>query len=146
MKLLIHGENILAVNPIDNGDYISANGAIFYKTAMNGWEIKDIDVPSDFKLNGYKLTADGFQVISNDVVPEEIDAVSAIIILEQNNLGVAYRTWAGSVERTSIEREIISRRGRWRRDNYLVNQAAESMGITKKQLDDMFIAAGKLSI
>jgi hypothetical protein len=145
MKLLIHDGNVLASSPIDDGDNITANGVTFPKSSMAEWEIIDVNAPDDFEVGKYKYTANGFEQIQIDkTVPSEIDAVAAILIIDQYGLGEAYRTWLTAL--SWDKREIVARRGKWRRDNALVIDGAAAIGITTNQLDEMFIAASKIQL
>lgn len=147
MKLLVHNGAILTANPVEEENMVAGDGVVFYKSTMPGWEIIDVDVPANFDAGKYAIDQNGLRELTNiDQVPEEVDSIAAIIVLEQNNLGVAYQDWVTSPSRTRIEKEIISRRGRWRRDNVLLNQAAEGIGITQQQLDAMFVAASKINV
>lgn len=143
MRLLIHDGNILALSPTDDGDSITANGVMFPKSSMTGWEIIDINAPDDIEIGKYKYTANGFEQIQVvEKVPSEIDAVAAILVIDQYGLGAAYRTWLASLPWD--KQEIVSRRGKWRRDNALLIDGAAAIGITTSQLDEMFVAASKL--
>ena len=147
MKLLVHNANILAQNPIEDTDRITANGVVFYKSTMPGWKIIDTALPDDFGVDNYQYSDGRFQAVTRaEKVPDEIDSIAAIIVLEQSGFGAAYEAWITSNERTRIEKETVARRGRWRRDNALLISAAAAIGITSEQLDQMFIAASKINL
>ena len=147
VRLLIHNSNILAQDPVEDTDRITANGAIFYKATMPGWEIIDTALPDDFGVDNYQYSDGRLQAVTRaEEVPDEIDSIAAIIVLEQSGFGAAYESWVTSNERTRIEKETAARRGRWRRDNALLISAANAIGITSEQLDQMFIAASKINL
>ncbi len=145
MKLLVHNANILAQDPVEDTDRITANGAVFYKATMPGWEIIDTALPDNFSIDSYQYSQGDLQQITKpEDVPREIDAVAAIIVIEQYGLGVAYRNWVASLPWD--KQEIVSRRGKWRRDNTILNAGAAAMGISNEQLDEMFIVASKIQL
>lgn len=145
MKLLVHNANILAQDPAEDTDRIAANGAVFYKATMPGWQIVDTELPDDFSIDNYQYSQGGLQqIIKTEPVPDEIDAVAAIIVIEQYGLGMAYRNWVASLPWD--KQEIVSRRSKWRMDNTILNDGAAAMGISNEQLDEMFIAASKIKL
>jgi len=147
VRLLIHNSNILAQDPVEDADKIAANGAVFYKATMPGWEIVEMTLPDDFVVDSYQYSDGRLQAVTRaEKVPDEIDSIAAIIVLEQSGFGAAYEAWVTSNERTRIEKETAARRGRWRRDNTLLISAANAIGITSEQLDQMFVAASKINL
>lgn len=75
-------------------------------------------------------------------VPQSIDPLKAIYLLDQMGFGAAYTAWRDAPERTLIERETLLRAPRWERNDSTLTAAATAMGITSDQLDQMFVQVG----
>jgi hypothetical protein len=74
-------------------------------------------------------------------VPQSVDPLRAIYLLDQMGLSAAYAAWRDAPGRTVLEQETLLRAKVWERDNPVLIAAATAMGITSEQLDQMFIAA-----
>jgi hypothetical protein len=74
-------------------------------------------------------------------VPQSVDPLRAIYLLDQMGLSAAYAAWRDAPGRTVLEQETLLRAKVWERDNPVLIAAATAMGITPEQLDQMFIAA-----
>lgn len=74
-------------------------------------------------------------------VPQSVDPLRAIYLLDQMGLSAAYVAWRDDPARTVLEQEMLLRAKVWERDNPVLIAAATAMGITPEQLDQMFIAA-----
>lgn len=83
-----------------------------------------------------------YEVVSLNV-PEAIDPLVAIAILDQMGFGDAYETWVNAALPTLslLHRETFVRAKEWHRNNELLNAAATAIGITQEQLDQMFMQA-----
>lgn len=79
-------------------------------------------------------------------VPQSVDPLAAIYLLDQMGLGAAYESWINAVLPTLpiLQRETFARAQKWQRDNQLLNAAATAIGITQEQLDQMFVQIGQL--
>lgn len=75
-------------------------------------------------------------------VPQSVDPLRAIYLLDQMGFGAAYTAWRDAPARTLIERETLLRAQVWERSNPTLIAAATAMGITSDQLDQMFIQIG----
>ncbi len=74
-------------------------------------------------------------------VPQSVDPLRAIYLLDQMGLSAAYAAWRDDPARTFLEQEMLLRAKVWERNNPVLIAAATAMGITPEQLDQMFIAA-----
>lgn len=107
-----------------------------------------VSVPEDLAgkrlnyANGAFMELDPLPVA--DKVPEEIDAIAAMVVLEQAGLITALDNWLTTQPRST--QEVFRRRQTWRRDNEILISGAAAMGITSAQLDALFVAADQLDI
>lgn len=75
-------------------------------------------------------------------VPQSVEPLKAIYLLDQMGLGAAYKAYRESPDRTLLEQETLLRAKVWERNNPVLIAAASAMGITSEQLDQMFIQIG----
>ena len=74
-------------------------------------------------------------------VPHAVDALSGLLALEDAGLSAAYKEWATSPERSFADESFISKAVVWRRDDPTIQAAADALGLTSEQVDELFIAA-----
>ena len=86
---------------------------------------------------------DALQAISAlPKVPQSVDRLKAVALLDQMGLGAAYLAWCKSPDRTLLEQEMLICTRVWERNNPTLIAAATAMSITSDQLDQMFIQVG----
>ncbi|MCK7579813.1 MAG: hypothetical protein MZV65_31740 [Chromatiales bacterium] len=68
-------------------------------------------------------------------------ALQGLLAIDQAGLAEAYEAWANDPARTFSERAFINKAETWRRDDPTLLNAATALGITKNQLDELFITA-----
>lgn len=87
----------------------------------------------------------GAEIISDlsrlAVVPERIEALNGLLVLDQAGLSAAYTAWANAPERTFAQRAFINKAMTWRRDDPTLNAAATDLGLSSAQVDALFIQA-----
>lgn len=74
-------------------------------------------------------------------VPERIEALNGLLVLDQAGLSSAYTAWANAPERTFAQRAFIDKAMTWRRDDPTLNAAATDLGLSSAQVDALFIQA-----
>lgn len=74
-------------------------------------------------------------------VPERIEALNGLLVLDQAGLSAAYTAWANAPERTFAQRAFINKAMTWRRDDPTLNAAATDLGLSSAQVDALFIQA-----
>ena len=105
-----------------------------YHTTVNG------DIPFTTEE---EAEFDALQAISAlPKVPQSVDPLAAIVLLDSMGLGAAYKAYRDSPARTLLEQETLLRAKVWERSNPTLIAAATAMGITSEQLDQMFIDIG----
>lgn len=77
-------------------------------------------------------------------VPQEITALDGLLTLDAAGLSSAYQTWASSPDRTFVERAFIDKAMTWKRQDPTILAAADALGLTSEQVDELFIQAGAL--
>jgi hypothetical protein len=74
-------------------------------------------------------------------VPPEIGALAGLLTLDDAGLSAAYKAWASSPDRSFVEDAFISKAMTWKREDPTILAAAEALGLSSDQVDDLFIAA-----
>lgn len=77
-------------------------------------------------------------------IPQEVTALQGLLAIDAAGLSGAYETWANDPDRTFAQRAFIQRAQTWRRDDPTLQGAAEALGLTEAQLDDLFTLAATL--
>lgn len=92
------------------------------------------------------LYVDGAIVKPEDpvVVPQEITALDGLLTLDAAGLSAAYQAWATSPERSFVERAFIDKAMTWKRQDPTILAAADALGLTSGQVDDLFIQAASI--
>lgn len=84
----------------------------------------------------------------NPVIPEDttptVTALQGLLALDQSGLSAEYTQWATDPARTFAEKAYIDKATMWRRDEPVLNSAAQSMGLTSEQVDELFVLAATL--
>ena len=75
------------------------------------------------------------------VVPESVSALQGLLAIDRAGFAGQYEAWANDPSRTFSERAFISKAETWRRDDPTLLNAATALGISKNQLDELFILA-----
>ena len=90
--------------------------------------------------------ADGREsgVVPEEAVPAKVEALQAMLAIEQYGMADAFQTWAESPERTFAEKAFINRTRNWRRDDPTLLSGASALGLTDAQVDDLFKLAATL--
>lgn len=145
MNILILNNNILAVDPIETADSWQTADQIIPKHVAVGAALAEVaQLPADYAPGRYTYN-DGFiQIAQTQAVPEEIDAIAALVVLENAGLITALDNWLATQPRST--QEVFRRKQTWRRDNEILISGATAMGITSAQLDSLFITAGSVVI
>lgn len=78
------------------------------------------------------------------VVPDRIDALQGLMVLDAAGLASAYEAWALSPARTFAEKAFINKAMHWRRDDPTLLAAASSLGLSSAQVDALFISGAAL--
>lgn len=78
------------------------------------------------------------------VVPDRIEALQGLLVLDAAGLSVAYEAWASSPDRTFAEKAFINKAMHWRRDDPTLLAAASSLGLSSAQVDALFISGAAL--
>jgi hypothetical protein len=76
-------------------------------------------------------------------VPKRIEVLQGLLAIDQAGLSGVYESWINSPERTFAEKAFINKARTWRRDDPILQAAATEIGLTKEQLDQLFILASK---
>lgn len=143
MKILIINESIVDFDVTETATTVVSPRAIYQKDVISGWTIVDATLPADFALGRYKYVNGAVIPIPPPVVvPQTVDPLRVIYLLDQMGLATAYAAWRDAPERTVLEQETLLRAKVWERDNPVLIAAATAMGITGEQLDQMFIQIG----
>ena len=79
-------------------------------------------------------------------MPQEVDAVAGMkVLILEGLLDTVLAVIAALPEpQQSLARVDFDRKPKWQRTNTLLLALAEAAGITSDQLDELFIAAGRL--
>ncbi|OWV29801.1 hypothetical protein [Halomonas campaniensis] len=75
-------------------------------------------------------------------VPDSIPALEALLALDKAGLAEDYESWASAPARTFSERAFINKAQNWRRSDPTLNSAAQALGLSSEQVDQLFINAG----
>lgn len=86
-----------------------------------------------------------YPVGSISAVPESIEPLKALLILDSYGLSAAYQVWATDAARTFAELAFINRATVWKRNDPVLLAGAAALNLTSDQVDALFIAAAKLS-
>ena len=86
-----------------------------------------------------------YPVGSISAVPESIDPLKALLILDSCGLSAAYQLWATDPARTFAELAFINRATVWKRNDPVLLAGAAALNLTSDQVDALFLAAAKLS-
>lgn len=76
-------------------------------------------------------------------IPKSIEVLQGLLAIDQVGLSSLYESWINSPERTFAEKAFINNARTWRRDDPILQAAATEIGLTKEQLDQLFILASK---
>jgi hypothetical protein len=79
----------------------------------------------------------------DDRVPKRIEVLQGLLAIDQVGLSSLYESWINSPERTFAEKAFINKARTWRRYDPILQAAATEIGLTKEQLDQLFILASK---
>lgn len=123
----------VVVNVIESdADYAASIGAIASETASPGW-----------LWDGTSFSA---PPPAPPIVPQEVDAVAGMkVLILEGLLDTVLAVIAALPEpQQSLARVDFDRKPKWQRTNTLLLALAEAAGITSDQLDELFIAAGRL--
>ena len=74
-------------------------------------------------------------------VPESVSALQGLLAVDRAGFAGQYEAWASDPIRTFAERAFISKAETWKRDDPTLLNAATALGISKNQLDELFILA-----
>ena len=80
------------------------------------------------------------------VIPREISALSGLAVIDGYGLADAYTAWATDPARTFMERAFIDKATVWKRDNTALLTAADALGLTREQMDAMFVRAAEIAV
>lgn len=81
-----------------------------------------------------------------DTVPDFIDPVQGLLALDRAGYAAAYKSWATDPVRTFEELAFIDKAKIWRRNDPVLLSGAAALGITKEQLDQLFLIAANIKI
>lgn len=128
-----------------SGGYQLSTGAV-YPPGLT--LVQDVTIPSELVGKRLSYVAGAFSELPDHPrpvsVPQSVDPLAAIYLLDQMGLGAAYKSYRDSPARTLLEQETLLRGKVWERSNPILIAAATSpeMGLTSEQLDSMFIQIG----
>ena len=77
-------------------------------------------------------------------VPESVEALYALLAIDDLGYTQMYETWASDPARTFKEKAFIDKAGHWRRDDVYFNAAADDMGLGETDKDAFFRHADSL--
>ena len=77
-------------------------------------------------------------------VPESIEPLKALLVLDSYGLSAAYQAWATDPARTFAELVFINRATIWRRNDPVLLAGGAALNLTSNQIDELFVAASKL--
>ena len=77
-------------------------------------------------------------------VPESVEALYALLAIDDLGYTQMYETWASDPARTFREKAFIDKAGHWRRDDVYFNAAADDMGLGETDKDAFFRHADSL--
>lgn len=72
-------------------------------------------------------------------VPERIEALQGLLVLDSAGLGPAYEAWALSPDRTFAQKAFINKATHWKRTDPTLLAATTTLGLTSAQVDAFFI-------
>ena len=78
------------------------------------------------------------------VVPQSVEALYALLAIDDLGYTQMYETWASDPARTFKEKAFIDKAGYWRRDDVYFNAAADDMGLGETDKDVFFRHADSL--
>ncbi len=85
-----------------------------------------------------------YPVGSISTVPESIDPLKALLVLDSYGLSALYQAWAADPARTFAELAFINRATVWKRSDPVLLAGAAALNLTSDQIDELFVAAAKL--
>lgn len=147
MKLLILGSAILACEPLtETADEIQSTDAIYPKHVIDGYALIDVDVPDGFTPQGYEwingAVAAKQPVVIPPVVPESVSPRQIRQALTKAGLRDEVESAvAGADQDTKDWWEFATA---FERQHPMVIAMATALGVTERQLDDLWTLAGSL--
>lgn len=145
MNILTLNQQILAIDPQDTSDSWQTEDQVLPKHVVPDASLVTVDsLPADYAPGRYTYN-NGFVAVPVTVpVPQFVDPLDAIALLDSMGLGAAYMAYRDSPARTLLEQETLLRAKVWERNNPVLIAAATSteIGLTSEQLDQMFIQIG----
>lgn len=143
MNILILNQQILAIDPQDTSDSWQTADQVIPKHVVPGAVLVTVDsLPADYVPGRYTYDNGFIPVPVTVAVPQSVDPLAAIALLDSMGLGAAYKAYRDSPDRTLLDQETLLRAKAWERSNPTLIAAATAMGITSEQLDQMFIQIG----
>ena len=143
MNILILNQQILAIDPQDTSDSWQTADQVIPKHVVPGAVLVTVDsLPADYVPGRYTYDNGFVPVPVTVAVPQSVDPLAAIALLDSMGLGAAYKAYRDSPDRTLLDQETLLRAKAWERSNPTLIAAATAMGITSEQLDQMFIQIG----
>ena len=143
MNILILNQQILAIDPQDTSDSWQTADQVIPKHVVPGAVLVTVDsLPADYAPGRYTYDNGFVPVPVTVAVPQSVDPLAAIALLDSMGLGAAYKAYRDSPDRTLLDQETLLRAKAWERSNPTLIAAATAMGITSEQLDSMFIQIG----
>ena len=145
MNILILNQQILAIDPQDTSDSWQTADQVIPKHVVPGAALVTVDsLPADYIPGRYTYDNGFVPVPATVAVPQFVNPLDAIILLDSMGLGAAYKAYRDSPARTLLEQETLLRAKVWERSNPILIAAATSpeIGLTGEQLDQMFIQIG----
>lgn len=103
-------------------------------------------VPDDVEL-GWIRDAQGVWFPPEDqdpAVPAAVAPLQGLLAIDFFGMSEAFEAWADSPSRTFAERAFISRAQTWRRNDPILQGAAEVLGLTTDQVNALFLKASTL--
>lgn len=143
MNILILNQQILAIDPQDTSDSWQTADQVIPKHVVPGAALVTVDsLPADYAPGRYTYDNGFVPITIPVVVPQSVEPLAAIALLDSMGLGAVYKAYRDSPARTLLEQETLLRAKVWERNNPTLVAAATAMGITGGQLDQMFIQVG----
>lgn len=105
-----------------------------------GW--RAVNSPLDV-LDDEDFSTDQPALVVNQV-PQSIDALQALLALDQAGLTSAYEAWVSSPSRTFAQKAFIEKAQTWKRNDPTLMAAATDLGLTSNDVDQLFVLAATL--
>jgi len=77
-------------------------------------------------------------------VPQSITALQGLLAIDAAGMSSVYEAWANDAARTFTQKAFINRAQIWNREDATLLSAASIFGLTKRQIDDLFILGATL--